>query len=102
MAEPRFSRRAEADLLSIADYTLGRWGEGQTVNYLDEFEACCQMLVDNPSMGRSCDDIRPGLRRHEHARHVLFYRQEPSGILICRILHERMLPERHAIDDRDI
>lgn len=97
MAKPRFSRRAEADLLSIADDTLAKWGEVQTVDYLDEFEACCKRLVDNPSMGRSCDDIRPGLRRHEHGRHVLFYRHERGGILICRILHERMLPDRHAI-----
>ena len=101
MAKLRFSRRAEADLLSIAGYTLRKWGKVQAIGYLDELESCCRMLADNPSLGRRCDDIRPGLQRHEHARHVLFYRQEASGILICRILHERMLPERHAIDDRD-
>jgi hypothetical protein len=32
---------------------------------------------------------------------VVFYRQERGGILVSRILHERMLPERHAIDDRE-
>jgi hypothetical protein len=30
---------------------------------------------------------------------LLFYREEPGGILICRILHQSMLPEKQAIDD---
>jgi plasmid stabilization system protein ParE len=32
-------------------------------------------------------------------RHVIFYRRETKGILVSRILHQRMLPERHAIDE---
>jgi len=97
----RFSRRAEADLVSIGAYTLRTWGEDQTVHYLDDLEACCQMLADNPALGRSCDDIRPDLRRMERGRHVVFYRQDARGILVSRILHQRTLPERHAIDDEE-
>jgi toxin ParE1/3/4 len=97
----RFSRRAEADLLLIGAYTLRTWGEDQTIRYIDDLEACCQMLADNPTLGRACDDVRPGLRRMECGRHVVFYREDPGGILVSRILHQRMLPERHAIDDRD-
>ena len=98
MAAFRFSRHAEADLLGIGAYTLRTWGEDQTVRYLDDLEACCQMLADNPSLGRACDDVRPGLRRMERGRHVVFYREDAGGILVSRILHQRMLPERHAID----
>lgn len=101
MSKFRFSRRAEADLLSIGDYTLQKWGSDQAAQYLSELEACCQILANNPAMGRPCDDVRPGLRRHEHAEHVVFYRQKRGGILISRILHRRMLPDRHAIDDED-
>jgi toxin ParE1/3/4 len=101
VAKFRFSRRAEADLRSIADYTLRESGKAQTTRYIDELEDCCQMLADNPALGRVCDDVRPGLRRHEHGKHVLFYRQEHGGILVSRILHQRMLPERHALDDQD-
>jgi toxin ParE1/3/4 len=97
----RFSRRAEADLLSIGDYTLRKWGTAQAARYLGELEGCCQILADNPALGRLCDEVRPGLRRHEHGKHVLFYRQEHGGILVSRVLHQRMLPERHAIDDQD-
>jgi toxin ParE1/3/4 len=97
----RFSRRAEADLLSIGEYTLHKWGKAHAARYIGEFELCCQMLADNPALGRTCDEVRPGLRRHEHARHVVFYRQRRGGILISRILHQRMLPDRHAIDRED-
>ncbi len=101
MAKFRFSRRAEDDLLSIASYTLREWGKPQAARYIDELEVWCQKLADNPAIGRACDDIRPALRRHEHGKHVLFYREEHGGILISRILHQRMLPERHALDDQD-
>jgi len=59
------------------------------------------MLVDNPALGRTCDNVRPGLRRMEIGRHVVFYREDTRGILVSRILHRRMLPERHVIDDED-
>lgn len=101
MALFRFSRRAEADLLSIGAYTLRTWGEDQAVRYIGDLEACCQMLADNPALGRSCDDVRPGLRRLERGRHVVFYREDAGGILVSRILHQRMLPEGHVIDEED-
>lgn len=101
MAEFRFSRRAEADLLSIGAYTLRTWGAEQTIRYINDLEACCSMLADNPKLGRQCDDVRPGLRRMERGRHVVFYREDSGGILISRILHQRMLPERHGIDNDD-
>jgi toxin ParE1/3/4 len=97
----RFSRLAESDLLSIGRYTLRAWGEAQTFRYLGELEACCQQLADNPASGRSCDDIRPGLYRREQGKHVIFFRRESGGILVSRILHERMLPVRHAFTDED-
>jgi toxin ParE1/3/4 len=93
------SRRAEADLMSIGDYTLRNSGMDQAVRYLGDLEACCRMLADNPALGRTCDRIRPGLRRMESGRHVVFYREDARGILVSRILHQRMLPARHTIDD---
>lgn len=101
MAAFRLSRHAEVDLRSIADYTLRTWGSAQADHYLGELEVCCQMLADNAAFGRLCGEVRPGLRRLEHGKNVVFYRQEPGGILVSRILHQRMLPDRHAIDDQD-
>ena len=101
MAAFRFSRRAEADLLSIGDYTIRTWGKAQAAGYLGELQVCCQTLSDNPALGRPCPEIRPGLRRLEHGKHVVFYRQERGGILVSRILHQRVLPELHSIEDQD-
>jgi toxin ParE1/3/4 len=98
MGRFRFSRRAEVDLLSIGDYTLHKWGKAQAVRYIGELEVCCQTLADNPALDQLCDRVRPGLRRHEHGTHVVFYRQERGGIVVSRVLHQRMLPDRHAID----
>jgi toxin ParE1/3/4 len=95
MAAFCFSRAAENDLLSIGDYTLRAWGEAQAARYLNELEACCHKLADNPALGRRCDEVRSGLRRLEHGQHVVFYRQDDDGILISRILHQRMLPDIH-------
>jgi toxin ParE1/3/4 len=84
--------------MDIGGYTLDKWGEDQTLRYIDSLEACCQQLAENPQLGRPCDHIRPGLRRMEHGRHVVFYRMEAGGIRVSRILHQRMLPERQTID----
>ena len=87
--------------MEIGAYTLHAWGEDQTVRYIDGLETCCQQLADNPELGRPCDHIRPGLRRMEHARHVVFYRIEAGGIVVSRILHRRLLPERQSIDEEE-
>jgi len=97
----RFSHRAEADLMEIADYTLRTWGEEQVIRYLEDLERCCQLLADHPESGRSSHQFRPGLRRMEHGSHVVFYRQEAGGILVSRVLHQRMLLEASTLDSDD-
>ena len=99
MAALRFTRLAEADLLDIGLYTNRTWGRRQCNRYLRQLEDGCRKLADDPSRGRPCDEIRPGLRRSRVGRHVVFYRVEAGGILVSRILHERMLPEKQAMED---
>lgn len=101
MARFRFSHRARADLLSIAAYTLQTWGPAQADDYIEQMEGCCRLLARNPLLGRSCDDVRAGLRRIEKGKHVIFYRQAPEGIRVVRILHQRMLTARHVMDKPD-
>src|ERR1035438_10572709 len=87
--------------MEIGAYTLEKWGERQTLRYIDGLETSCQQLAENPLSGRPCEHIRPGLRRMEHARHVVFYRLTSGGILVSRILHQRMLPDRRTIDEEE-
>jgi toxin ParE1/3/4 len=66
----RLTRHAEADWLSIADYTFRTWGRAREARYMAQIEDCCASLADNPALGRRCEDIRPGLRRFECGGHV--------------------------------
>uniref|UniRef100_E6QN11 ParE n=1 Tax=mine drainage metagenome TaxID=410659 RepID=E6QN11_9ZZZZ len=91
---------AEADLMQIGRYTLRTWGIRQAERYLSGLEACCQLLADHAPLGRECGEIRPGLRRMEHGSHVIFFRQRKNGILVSRILHERMVPASHRLEDQ--
>lgn len=95
----RYTVRAEEDLYGIGAYSIQRWGTAQADKYIGQMEACFQALAKNSALGRSCDHIRPGLRRMEQGRHVVFFREETGGILIARILHQCMLPENTAMDD---
>jgi toxin ParE1/3/4 len=97
----RFSNRALADLDSIVEYTIRTWDVVQAVRYVDLLENASGRLVEVPESGRRCDHVRAGLWRMEAGSHVLFFRREGADILVCRILHYRMLPERQPIDDRD-
>jgi plasmid stabilization system protein ParE len=51
-----FSHRAEADLFNIRLNTFRTWGEIQTDRYIRQLEDCCQLLGDNPALGRAYAD----------------------------------------------
>ena len=95
----RLSKLARLDLMDIADYTVDTWGPEQAQRYLDSLEACFNRLAKAPRIGRPCDRIRPGYRSIEHEKHVIFYRAGDDGIFISRVLHQRMLPSEHLIED---
>jgi toxin ParE1/3/4 len=95
----RLSLFPEADLEAITRYTVQQRGEEQTLRYLDALEDRCQQLAENPSFGRRCDSIRPGLWRAEQGSHVIFFRRMSGGIHVIRILHQRMMPQIHELDE---
>ena len=91
---PKFilSKPAKSDLRAIVRYTFERWGANQAVRYVQSLQVCFDLLATDSGIGRRCDSISAGLRRHEHGRHVVFYRLNPGGIRIVRVLHQRMIP----------
>ena len=51
----------------------------------------CAALADGTRCGRSIDAIRAGYRKQAIGAHVVFYRPaEAGGIVVMRILHQRM------------
>jgi len=54
---------------------------------LDEIEEASQKLARFPNMGRSRDELHPGLKSFPVGMYLIFYMPISGGILIVRILH---------------
>jgi toxin ParE1/3/4 len=91
----RLTREAAADVADIYRYSFDNFGETQADTYHDRLSECFRLLADTPFLGRDYSFLRPGLRRHEHASHSVYYRVTDTGILILRVLHQRMDPAQH-------
>ena len=92
MAEHRLTRRADKDLLAIYLYTLEHFGQEQAERYTHDIQECFELIASNPNMGRAAEEIRKGVRRHEHAGHVIFFREDRQGLLVLAVVHRRMRP----------
>lgn len=90
------SPAAQDDLAQIWDYTSERWSHDQAEKYVREIQRAIELVVDNPLIGRPCDEVRAGYRRHAVRSHTLYYRIASSGLIhVVRVLHKRMDVERH-------
>jgi toxin ParE1/3/4 len=89
------TRAARTDLVTIGRFTLERWGEQQCVQYLRQLDARMRALVRDGRLGRPCGPALPGYWRCAEGRHVIFFRRDGARVVVVRILHERMLPQRH-------
>lgn len=97
MPRYRLSSHADADLAAIADYTIEKVGIKQARRYRDGLDRCFQMLAEHPMRGRSATGLAPKLRRWEYGSHVVFYVPDEQGVLIVRVLHQRMDFERQPM-----
>lgn len=95
MAEFVLRPKAVEDLESIWDYTVKTWGEEQAETYLRLINRGFVDLSRDPSLGRSCDEIREGYRKLRVGRHVIFYRPASEAVEIVRVLHQAMDFEQH-------
>ena len=99
MPKYRLSLSADADISEIADYTIKTFGIELAHRYRDGLERTFQLLAKYPKRGRNAAQFAPGLRRWEYESHVIFYVPDEQGVLIARVLHNRMDFERHAMGD---
>jgi toxin ParE1/3/4 len=95
VAEYRLSPAAERDLEGIWKYTRREWGLEQADRYTDLLTAAFKVLAEAPESAPACDHIRPGYRRRNVERHMIYFRITEYGIAIIRILHERMDAPHH-------
>ncbi len=89
----RISGPARLDLGRIGDYTRREWGAAQKRKYLGQIKDGFKAIRDTPGIGTRRDDIRKGLRAQSTQKHVIFYRETKSEVVIVRVLHQSMNPE---------
>ncbi len=90
----RLSGPARRDLAQIAAHTEEQWGTAQKRQYLDRIKEKLALLRQTPAIGAPRDHIAKGLRALPAGRHLVFYRDQPDGIEIVRILHQNQDPAR--------
>jgi toxin ParE1/3/4 len=77
---------AEADLVEIFDY-LDERSPAAAERLAKAVNASCARLGEFPLLGRTREELRPGLRSVVVEKYVVFYRVTPLAVEILRILH---------------
>lgn len=86
MKEFRLSPEAQRDLREIEAY-LEEHSPGSVDGVLDEIEEKCALLADHPGIGRTRDEIDPGLLSFPAGPYIVFYYRHTDPLGIARILH---------------
>ncbi len=89
--------RARQDLRSIRLYGLKPWGSAQATSYLATLSDGFSRLQNHPLIGRSRDDLGPGLRSWPIGHHVIYYQRGTDQLEIVRILHQRIDPNQQTM-----
>ncbi len=94
----KLSEAAVEDIEGILTRSMLDFGLERTEIYFQSLTQCLELLGDNPEMGSTVDEIRPGYRCFLHESHVIFYTPREQDVLIVRILHKRMDADRNLQD----
>jgi len=78
--------RAADDLIELWDY-IAEDSVTRADAFIDEIDSKFHLLAGQPMLGRSREDLAPGLRSLPFGRYVIFYEVIPDGIAIVRVLH---------------
>ena len=89
MIEVLVRPEAEADIESITDYTIERWGVKQAQRYVQALRADIASLEEFPERFPAHEPTRLGLRRMRSGHHLVFYLVGEQAVEIVRILHQR-------------
>ncbi|SHJ98105.1 type II toxin-antitoxin system RelE/ParE family toxin [Epilithonimonas mollis] len=74
MAKYFFTNKAVEDLSNIYEYTYYFWSEKQADKYYEELISFCQMLSENPNIGKKYSEIDSDIFGFLANRHIIFYR----------------------------
>lgn len=91
------SKKSSQDIREITKRSMEDFGETQTLVYMAGLKERMQLLADRPDIGRAFVHTRTEQQYlfFRYESHVIYYRKRKSDIFIVRILHSKMLPEKH-------
>ena len=74
MANYELSNKAVEDLSKIYEYTFAFWSEFQAEKYYFELIEFCQLLAENPNIGKNYAEIDSEYYGFLANKHIIFYR----------------------------
>ena len=87
MPQANILNSAVADLADIWAY-IALDSPDNTDLFIDRiFRICQQGLASNPRLGRTREELFPGLRSLVFESYVIFYHPMPNGVAVVRVLH---------------
>jgi toxin ParE1/3/4 len=89
------SRKAQADLDDIRDYSLGTFGVARAIAYVDAIEQAFRRILIFPEVGAEHPTIQPAVRSLYCQQHRILYEVMEDRIVILRVLHRAMDVEQH-------
>ncbi|QIE48043.1 type II toxin-antitoxin system RelE/ParE family toxin (plasmid) [Pseudohalocynthiibacter aestuariivivens] len=95
----RLTRRAEAKLVEIAEWTIATFGPKQAELYETELLDRCQAILNGQAHSRSCAilvDDAEDLRYARAGEHFLVFLDRPDQVIIVDILHSQSDLPRHV------
>ena len=90
---------AKASLMQIGLYTQQTWGKKQRRIYIKQMDDCFHKLAASPMQGKARPDTYHDLRSFPVGRHIIYYMIRHDHIVIVNVLHERMDPVQHIIQE---
>lgn len=93
----RLSAEASKDYAAIYEHSIRAFGKLQARAYRDALKDALVQMAKNPLMApvfSAADEIR----RFKFGSHAVYFQIQATGILVVRILHQRMDATRHITD----
>lgn len=91
------SKKSTQDIREITKRSVDDFGVARTLEYMAGLKERMQLLAERPDIGRGFAHTRSKQQYlfFRYESHVIYYRKRKSDIFIVRILHSKILPEKH-------
>lgn len=91
MALYKLSTAAALDFEHIFEFGIDAFGLDRALVYQDSLKQRFQEIAIKPNQFPRVDHLYKGYRRSIHGSHAIYFQDDPTGVLIVRILGQQNL-----------